>query len=256
MSDLFSAFDSNDQNGEDPAVAAFLAREKVELDKIENQSSFSNDDFSAFSSNIPTASSNIFGDEFTNGQSNISNVNNFTTNSDAFFNASDSTISQPNFTLSNDQFDNFNVSSNLNGGQFGDNESNEKPSAYSAISQVDKLQQEPEKLKKWREEQRERIEKKDKEEEIKKKEWKEIAKKELEDWYKNRQEQLEKTKANNKAAEAEFCAQRDSLVSGQEWDRVSKLCDFNPKANKNTKDVSRMRSILLQLKQQPLIRNK
>jgi len=40
---------------------------------------------------------------------------------------------------------------------------------------------------------------------------------------------------------------------GQEWDKISKLCDFNPKANKNQKDISRMRTILLQLKQQPLV---
>ena len=41
---------------------------------------------------------------------------------------------------------------------------------------------------------------------------------------------------------------------GQNWESVAKLCDFNPKGNKNTKDVSRMRSILLQLKQTPLKR--
>lgn len=58
----------------------------------------------------------------------------------------------------------------------------------------------------------------------------------------------------NRAAEAELLASRETLASGLEWDRVTKLCDFNPKANKNTKDVTRMRSILLQLKQQPLIR--
>lgn len=59
---------------------------------------------------------------------------------------------------------------------------------------------------------------------------------------------------NFRAAEAELVASRDSQAAGQEWDRMAKLCDFNPKANKNTKDVSRMRSILLQLKQQPLVR--
>ena len=32
----------------------------------------------------------------------------------------------------------------------------------------------------------------------KKKDWKESAKKELEDWYRNRQEQLQKTHENNK----------------------------------------------------------
>lgn len=129
---------------------------------------------------------------------------------------------------------------------------------YSAILSADKFQQEPEKIKKWREEQKARLAQKDTEEEQKKKELKENAKKELEDWYKNRAEQLAKTHANNKvtnkAAEAELVASRDSQTAGQEWDRMAKLCDFNPKANKNTKDVSRMRSILLQLKQQPLVR--
>ena len=69
---------------------------------------------------------------------------------------------------------------------------------YSAISSVDKFTQEPEKIKKWREEQKIRIETKDGEEETKKKEWKEAAKKELDDWYKNRAEQLVKTKENNR----------------------------------------------------------
>ena len=70
--------------------------------------------------------------------------------------------------------------------------------AYSAISFADKLTQEPEKIKKWREEQKKRIETKDAEEEVKKKEWREAAKKELDDWYRNRQEQLAKTRENNK----------------------------------------------------------
>ena len=69
---------------------------------------------------------------------------------------------------------------------------------YSAISQADKFSQEPEKIKRWREEQKELIARKDAEEEQKKKEWRESAKKELEDWYKNRQEQLQKTHENNK----------------------------------------------------------
>ena len=43
----------------------------------------------------------------------------------------------------------------------------------------------------------------------------------------------------------------DEIAPGQEWDRVAKLCEFNAKAAKNAKDVSRLRSILLQLKQNP-----
>ena len=40
------------------------------------------------------------------------------------------------------------------------------------------------------------------------------------------------------------------LVPGTEWERVAKLCDFNPKTARNTKDVGRMRSVILQLKQE------
>ena len=57
--------------------------------------------------------------------------------------------------------------------------------------------------------------------------------------------------------EAELQATGSSSASGSSeinWERVTKSCDFNPKANKNVKDVGRMRSILLQLKQQPLVR--
>lgn len=53
-------------------------------------------------------------------------------------------------------------------------------------------------MKVWREEQKLRLQTKDAEEELKRKEWKEAAKKELDDWYRNRQEQLQKTHANNK----------------------------------------------------------
>ncbi|CAF1144396.1 unnamed protein product [Brachionus calyciflorus] len=130
--------------------------------------------------------------------------------------------------------------------------------AYSFISNQDRFVQEPEKVKKWREEQRIRIETKDAEEETKKIEWKEKAKKELEEWYKNRQEQLVKTIENNrlsnKASESEIMANRENQSNGHDWERIGKLCDFNPKANKNQKDTSRMRSILLQLKQTPLVR--
>lgn len=74
----------------------------------------------------------------------------------------------------------------------------EKKDVYSAISAVDRFTQEPEKIKLWREEQKKRLETKDIEEEQRKREWKEAARKELDDWYKNRQEQLVKTHENNK----------------------------------------------------------
>lgn len=60
------------------------------------------------------------------------------------------------------------------------------------------VQEEPEKIKRWREEQKQRLEEKDREEELKKTELREQARKELEDWYKHHEESIGKTKATNR----------------------------------------------------------
>uniref|UniRef100_A0A8P0TKL4 Clathrin light chain n=1 Tax=Canis lupus familiaris TaxID=9615 RepID=A0A8P0TKL4_CANLF len=104
---------------------------------------------------------------------------------------------------------------------------------------------------------------------------KEKAIKELEEWYARQDEQLQKTKANNRAAEEAFVndideqlqktkannrAAEEAFVNdivesspGTEWERVARLCDFNPKSSKQAKNVSRMRSVLISLKQAPLV---
>lgn len=54
-------------------------------------------------------------------------------------------------------------------------------------------------------------------------------------------------------AEKQFVAELpDEMEPGTEWERIAKLCDFNPKSAKSSRDVSRLRSIILQLKQNPL----
>lgn len=53
-------------------------------------------------------------------------------------------------------------------------------------------------------------------------------------------------------AEKQFVADDNEIEPGTEWERIAKLCDFNPKAKPGSKDVSRMRSIILQMKQQPI----
>lgn len=233
MSDPFDAFESalnlNSDNSAqvnndfvDPA-AEFLAQQQAEMAKIENTGFDAFGDFNnpAQSSNSQTAVlSSGFEEEDPFGVETSEAANNF------------------------EPLDTFQQQPKQN-------------DFYSAISSVDRLSNEPEKLKVWREENRKRLETKDADEEVKKREWKEAAKKELDDWYRNRKEQLEKKHADNKiankAAEAELVAPRDT-EPGKEWEKVGKLCDFNPKGNKNVRDVSRMRSILLQLKQQPLLR--
>merc|ERR1712241_1503180 len=107
--------------------------------------------------------------------------------------------------------------------------------------------------KKWKLEQEEMLKKKDADEEQKKEELRVKAAQELADWYKQYEEQLAKTRKANKEQEEAATAgtEVNGIVPGQEWERVSKHCDFSAKAPGHTKDVSRMRSILLQLKQSP-----
>ncbi|XP_043502089.1 clathrin light chain isoform X1 [Polistes fuscatus] len=123
------------------------------------------------------------------------------------------------------------------------------------VASAPQIKEEPEKIRKWREEQKTRLEEKDAEEEKKKEEWREAAKKELEEWYKHHAEAISKTKTTNresaKNAEKQFVAEADEVEPGTEWERIAKLCDFNPKSSRTSKDVSRMRSIILQLKQTP-----
>ncbi|NXG17513.1 CLCA protein, partial [Grallaria varia] len=133
-------------------------------------------------------------------------------------------------------------------------ETNGPTNCYAAISQVDRLQSEPESIRKWREEQKERLEQLDANSRKQEAEWKEKAIKELEEWYARQDEKLEKTKASNRAAEEAFVNDAEDVFPGTEWERVAQLCDFNPKSSKQAKDVSRMRSVLISLKQAPLVR--
>ncbi|KAG7486902.1 clathrin light chain A isoform X2 [Solea senegalensis] len=158
----------------------------------------------------------------------------------------------------------------INGELYG--ESNGPSDAYAAISNADRLQAEPESLRKWREEQSERLEVLDANSRKQESEWKDKAKLELEEWHARQNEQLEKTKTNNRVLDEDFYKQpfseligyvaaEEAMISdldennpGTEWERVARLCDFNPKSSKQAKDVSRMRSVLISLKQSPLVR--
>uniref|UniRef100_A0A8C1KA13 Clathrin light chain n=1 Tax=Cyprinus carpio TaxID=7962 RepID=A0A8C1KA13_CYPCA len=141
----------------------------------------------------------------------------------------------------------------LNGDLHG--ESNGPSDVYAAISSVDRLQAEPESLRKWREEQRERLEQLDANSRKQEAEWKENAKLELEEWHTRQNEQLEKTKFLSCCfGYKTMVSELDENSPGTEWERVARLCDFNPKSSKQAKDVSRMRSVLISLKQAPLVR--
>lgn len=161
--------------------------------------------------------------------------------------------SQPSPPLQTANYDGFgDEPATVNGDMF--QESNGPTDNYAAIAQVDIQRQEPESLRKWREEQKTRLEALDSASKAAEAEWREKAKKELEDWHVHQNEQMEKNKANNRASEEAFLAESDGDSPGSEWERVARLCDFNPKTNKQAKDVSRMRSVLISLKQTPLVR--
>jgi len=138
------------------------------------------------------------------------------------------------------------------GGDFLSQDNNDDFS--SGMSNMNIAREEPEFLKQWKVDQEERLKKKDEDEEVMKEKLRLQAKQELEDWYKRYEVQLEATKSTNREAESDFVAEvggMNHIEPGSEWERVSKHCDFSAKAPGHTKDVSRMRSILLQLKQSP-----
>jgi len=120
----------------------------------------------------------------------------------------------------------------------------------SGMSKLYVAKEEPEFMRKWKEEQKERLEKKDLEETAAMEDLKVKAKQELEDWYKRYETQLEKTKNCNREDETKYEGnEMNHIEPGSEWERVAKHCDFSAKAPGHTKDVSRLRSIMLQLKQ-------
>merc|ERR1712130_53450 len=135
------------------------------------------------------------------------------------------------------------------GGNIEDEEGKDIYAGMQNLS-INKAQEEPVFITKWKEEQQERLRKKDEEEATAMDELKGKAKKELEDWYKRYETQLEKTKSSNREEETKYeTNELNGIEPGSEWERVAKHCNFSAKAPGHTKDVSRMRTIMLQLKQ-------
>ena len=120
---------------------------------------------------------------------------------------------------------------------------------------IKKDKEEPEFMRKWKEEQQKRLSKKEEEETAAMEELKQKAQQELADWYKRLETQLEKTKRINREEEAKYRNDEvNHIEPGSEWERVAKHCDFSTKAPGHTKDVSRMRTIMLQLKQNQTVK--
>ncbi|KPP69586.1 clathrin light chain A-like [Scleropages formosus] len=129
-------------------------------------------------------------------------------------------------------------------------ESNGPSDAYAAVAQVDRLRAEPESLRKWREEQRERLEVLGKAPPLSESQRRRVA---AASWLPAPAERVP-CATDCRAAEEALLSDADENNPGTEWERVARLCDFNPKSTKQAKDVSRMRSVLISLKQTPLAR--
>ena len=100
------------------------------------------------------------------------------------------------------------------------------------MSKLYVAKEEPEFMRKWKEEQKERLEKKDQEETAAMEELKVKAKQELEDWYKRYETQIEKTKNCNREEETKYEGnEMNHIEPGSEWERVAKHCDFSAKVD-------------------------
>lgn len=69
----------------------------------------------------------------------------------------------------------------------------------------------------------------------------------LQQFYAERSEKIAKRAAENRAAEAQYVQDRDAAMIADSWESVGKLVDLKEKAGA-TVDTSRMRSLLIQLK--------
>ncbi|XP_059821530.1 clathrin light chain A-like isoform X4 [Hypanus sabinus] len=145
----------------------------------------------------------------------------------------------------------------------GDSSQENIADVYAAISEADDLYQEPDSIRRWREEQMKHLEALDANSREAELEWREKARKELEDWNTQQEEHLEEMKTNNSTNIKQHCynlqqtedtaaGDVQEIGSGSDWERVLHLCDLNSKTSKPSKDVSRMRSVLLSLSQLPV----
>ena len=78
----------------------------------------------------------------------------------------------------------------------------------------------------------------------------------LQEWHAQNEAKKRDRDAANKSEESAFVEQRDETTPGSEWERVGRLVDLSSKSTRVcTKDTSRLKSLLIQLKQTGLSKN-
>lgn len=111
------------------------------------------------------------------------------------------------------------------------------------------MEVEPEKIRKWREEQQKKIEQKDEAEEKRKEELRSQATKELQEWHTERKKRIEERKNLNREREIKHLDENESSVVDNKstWGRISKMVESaGAKSTRSgsTKDLGRMKSLI------------
>mmetsp|Transcript_10200 Transcript_10200/g.13380 ORF Transcript_10200/g.13380 Transcript_10200/m.13380 type:complete len:205 (+) Transcript_10200:44-658(+) len=97
------------------------------------------------------------------------------------------------------------------------------------------------------------LEQKKIEEDQKKMEMMEKAKQDLETFYQEKEKQTEARMSKNRNEEQVLLEQLEAdLESDNSWERITKLVELQAEGGEGSVDVSRMRSLLIQLKNEPL----
>jgi len=111
---------------------------------------------------------------------------------------------------------------------------------------------EPEVVRQWRERQATLIEERDAESQKKTDETKQKAREAIDKFYEDYNEKKQKAIEANRRQEEDYLVSRSDTTSGTVWERVVKEIDtINPKSNKNQRDTSRMKNLMLDLKKDP-----
>merc|ERR1712014_541229 len=81
------------------------------------------------------------------------------------------------------------------------------------------------------------------------------ASSQLQKFYAERQDTISKKKGANRSEEEAMAKSRDAMssVGGNPWERVAELIDTNARAGDDSRDTSRMRALLIQLKTNPVV---
>eukprot|EP01147_Barroeca_monosierra_P002356 gene2356-5315_t len=111
---------------------------------------------------------------------------------------------------------------------------------------------EVEAIEKWRQEFEQRLKDQDEQAQVDDQALREAGKKELEELHDKYKQAIQDNFDENKKEEEAYVNARDDTNPKNAWQRVAALVEFSSKASRSTRDTSRMRSVLLQLKQHGL----